>query len=405
MNYIICHYGEIALKRGNRKFFEDKLISNIKAAFEKQAPGNFSAEGGPAFGWEFVKRISGRILIKLSENGQSASWRTNARCQMSDVLKNIFGIVHFSFAVSTEQNIESIQKAALELLKEKKFKTFRISAKRAEKKFPLNSQQINEKVGEFILNKLKIKVNLENPDVAVFIEIVEKSAFIYLEKIKGPGGLPAGSSGKGIVLISGGIDSPVASYFAMKRGVEAVYLHFHSYPFTSKNSIERVKQLVGILNKFQQKSKLILIPFSEIQQKIVSSKIPEKLRVVLYRRFMMRIAEIIAGKENAFVLITGESIGQVASQTLENIKAIEEAVKIPILRPLAGFDKEETIVLARNICTFETSILPCDDTCSLFAPLHPETKANIKSVKLAEKKLNAKKIIAEAIKNSQVEII
>jgi len=194
MNYIICHYGEIALKRGNRKFFEDKLISNIKAAFEKQAPGNFSAEGGPAFGWEFVKRISGRILIKLSENGQSASWRTNARCQMSDVLKNIFGIVHFSFAVSTEQNIESIQKAALELLKEKKFKTFRISAKRAEKKFPLNSQQINEKVGEFILNKLKIKVNLENPDVAVFIEIVEKSAFIYLEKIKGPGGLPAGSS-------------------------------------------------------------------------------------------------------------------------------------------------------------------------------------------------------------------
>ena len=202
MNYIICHYGEIALKRGNRKFFEDKLISNIKAAFEKQAPGNFSAEGGPAFGWEFVKRISGRILIKLSENGQIS----DIKCQVSDVLKNVFGIVHFSFAVSTEQNIESIQKAALELLKEKKFKTFRISAKRAEKKFPLNSQQINEKVGEFILNKLKVKVDLENPDIAVFIEIVEKSAFLFLKKIKGPGGLPAGSSGKGIVLISGGID-------------------------------------------------------------------------------------------------------------------------------------------------------------------------------------------------------
>src|SRR3972149_2556830 len=164
MNYIICHYGEIDLKRGNRKFFEVKLISNIKAAFEKQAPGNFSAEGRPAFGWEFVKRISGRILIKLSENGQSASWRTNARCQMSDVLKNIFGIVHFSFAVSTEQNIESIQKAALELLKEKKF--------------PLNSQQINEKVGEFLLNKLKVKVDLENLHLSEWHELLQKSAFL-----------------------------------------------------------------------------------------------------------------------------------------------------------------------------------------------------------------------------------
>lgn len=391
MNYIVCHYGEIALKGGNRKFFEEKLVGNIKIALQNQTSKSF----------EFIKRISGRILIKLAQNGQLS----DVSGQMSNVLKNIFGIVHFSFAVSTEQNIESIQKAALVLLKEKKFKTFRISAKRAEKKFPLNSQQINEKVGAFIIKKLGKKVDLENPDITVFIEIVEKSAFIYLEKIKGPGGLPAGSSGKGIVLLSGGIDSPVASYFAQKRGVETIYLHFHSYPFTSKNSIEKVKQLVAILNKFQQKSKLILIPFAEIQQKIVSAKIDERLRVVLYRRFMMRIAEIVAEKEGAHVLITGESIGQVASQTLENIKAVEEAVKIPVLRPLAGFDKEEIINISRNIGAYETSILTCDDTCSLFAPLHPETKANIKIVKLAEKKFEVKNLIAKAVKNKEIKEI
>lgn len=391
MNYIVCHYGEIALKGGNRKFFEEKLVSNIKTALQNQTPKSF----------EFIKRISGRILINLSQNGQLS----DVNGQMSAVLKNTFGIINFSFAVKAEQNIKSIQEIALELLKNKKFKTFRIFAKRAEKKFPLNSQQINEKIGAFIVKKLGKKVDLENPDITVFIEIVEKTAFLYLEKIKGSGGLPAGSSGKGIVLLSGGIDSPVASYFAMKRGVETIYLHFHSYPFTSKNSIEKVKQLVAILNKFQQKSKLILIPFAEIQQKIVSAKIDEKLRVVLYRRFMMRIAEIIAEKESASVLITGESIGQVASQTLENIKAIEEAVKIPVLRPLAGFDKEEIINISRNIGAYEASILPCDDTCSLFAPLHPETKANLKMVKLAEKKLNVKNLIAKIIKNREIKEI
>ncbi|MBI5079194.1 tRNA 4-thiouridine(8) synthase ThiI [Candidatus Wolfebacteria bacterium] len=386
-NRVICHYAEIGLKKGNRGFFEKKLVDNIKMALQNQAPDIQ------------VKRISGRILIKYR--------LTNNECQekIESALKNVFGIAYFSFAVEIEQNIESIKKTAWELLKERKFKTFRISAKRANKKFSLNSQQINEKIGEFIVKKLGKKVNLENSDITVFIEIVEGSAFIYLEKIKGPGGLPTGSSGKGIVLISGGIDSPVASYFAMKRGVETIYLHFHSYPFTSKNSIEKVKQLVNILNKFRQKSKLILIPFAEIQQKIVSAKIDEKLRVILYRRFMFRIAEKIAEKENTCVLITGESIGQVASQTLENIKAVEEAAKIPVIRPLAGFDKEEIINIARNIGTFETSIISCDDTCSLFAPVHPETKADIKSVKLAEKKLDVKNLVAKAVKNIEIKEI
>lgn len=383
MNYIICHYAEIALKGGNRKFFENKLVSNIKTTLQNQAPNSF----------EYVKRISGRILIKLKENGQ-----------LSNALKNVFGLAYFAFAIETEQKIDAIENAALKLIKDKKFKTFKISAKRSEKKFSLNSQQINEKVGEFIVKKLKKKVNLENPDIAVFIEIVDKSAFLYLEKIKGPGGLPVGISGKALVLISGGIDSPVAANFIQKRGAEIIFLHFHSYPYTTKAPIERIKKLIKILNKFQQKSKVYLTPFADIQRKIVSEtpgKL-EKLRVVLYRRFMLRIAEKIAEKENALALITGESAGQVASQTLKNIKVIEEAVKIPIFRPLIGFDKEEIIQKAKGIDTYETSILPCEDTCSLFAPAHPETMADLKIVKLIEKKLEIKKMIVHAIKKSEI---
>mgnify|MGYP001569516593 CR=1 FL=1 len=389
MNYIVCHYAEIGIKGKNRKFFEEKLINNIKAALNIQIPEN----------WEFVKRISGRILIKLTNKNQRF-----------DVLKNIFGIAYFAFAVSTKNEIEKIQETALTLVKNKEFKTFRISAKRSDKKFPLSSQEINEKIGESVVKNLKKKVNLKNPEITIFIEVTENNAFLYLEKIKGPGGLPANSSGKGILLLSGGIDSPVAAYFVKKRGVETIYLHFHSYPFTSKNSIEKAKDLVKILNKFspmekRQKSKLILIPFAEIQKKIVSSKIDERLRVVLYRRFMMRIAEKIAETEKASALITGESIGQVASQTLENIKVIEEAIKIPVLRPLCGFDKEEIIAKAREIDTFETSIIPCDDTCSLFAPKNPKTKANLKIVKSSEKKLNVKNLIAKAIIKSEIVLI
>ena len=389
MNYIVCHYAEIGIKGKNRKFFEEKLVNNIKAALNIQIPGS----------WEFVKRISGRILIKLTDKNQQ-----------SDVLKNIFGIAYFAFAVSTKNEIEKIQETALTLVKNKKFKTFRVSAKRSNKKFSLSSQEINEKVGESVVNNLKKKVDLKNPEITIFIEITENNAFLYLEKIKGPGGLPANSSGKGILLLSGGIDSPVAAYFVQKRGVGTIYLHFHSYPFTSKNSIEKAKDLVKILNKFsptekQQKSKLILIPFAEIQKKIVSSRIDEKIRVVLYRRFMLRIAEKIAETEKASALITGESIGQVASQTLENIKVIEEAIKIPILRPLCGFDKEEIIAKAREIGTFETSIIPCDDTCSLFAPKSPKTKANLKIVKSSEKKLSVKNLIAKAIRESEIVLI
>jgi len=385
MNYIICHYHEIGLKGKNRKFFEKKLIENIKGTL---SPEHF----------KYVRRISGRILIELTPSG------IEKQKQISEKLKNIFGIAYFALAMNSKQEIKSIQRTAYNLLKDKKFKTFRISTKRSKKDFSLSSQQINEKVGEYILKKLNKKVNLENPDIICFIEIVEKNAFLYLEKISGSGGLPVGVSGKAMLLISGGIDSPVAAYYAMKRGVKLIFVHFHAYKYTERASLEKVSQLIKVLNKFQFDTKLYLIPFDDIQKEILL-KTPEKLRIILYRRCMIRIAEKIAEKEKAKALITGESIGQVASQTLENLGVIEKATDLPIIRPLIGLDKQEIIDKAKKIGTYDISILPHQDCCARFLPRYPETKAKIKEIERAEKRLNIKKLIKQAIKNADIKIL
>lgn len=382
MEYVICHYHEIGLKGKNRKFFEEKLIENIKRVLKSSY-------------FESVKRISGRILIKLTEEGAKEEKK------ITRALKKIFGIAYFTFATDSPQKIKDIQEKSLEILKNKKFKTFRISTKRSKKEFPLTSQQVNEKIGDYILKKLKVKVNLEKPDLTCFIEIVEKYAFLYLEKIKGLGGLPTSASGKAIVLLSGGIDSPVAGFLAMKRGIKVIFLHFHARPFTSESSIEKTKRIVELLSQYQGKSKLYLIPFAEAQKEILL-KTPAKLRVILYRRVMFQIAGQIAEKEKALVIFTGESVGQVASQTLENIKAIEAAVHLPVFRPLIGQDKEEIIRKAKEIGTFEISILPHQDCCSRFLPRHPETKAKLDEVVKAEKKLNIKKLIQKATKKSSL---
>ncbi len=385
MEYIICHYHEIGLKGKNRKFFEEKLVENIKKALPK---GSF----------EFVKRISGRIIVKLTQRG------IKQKNEIKESLKNVFGIVYFALATCCDQRLEVIKQTTVEILKKKRFKTFRISTQRSKKDFPLTSQEVNEKVGEFVIKKLKKKVNLKKPGITCFIEIVEKYAFLYTKKIKSYGGLPVGVSGKAISLISGGIDSPVAAFRAMKRGMKIVFVHFHAFPYTDKASIEKVKRIVRILNRFQFESKLYLIPFADLQKEVLL-KAPDKLRVILYRRFMVRIASQIARKEKALALITGDSVGQVASQTLENIKVITEAVKFPVLRPLVCQDKEEIIKQARDIGTFEISILPHQDCCSRFLPRQPETKADLKEVRKAEKKLDIQKIVKNAIKNSSVVLI
>jgi len=386
-NFIICHYAEIGLKKGNRKFFEKKLIENIKRSFVLNS----------ADGLKNIKRISGRILIQIDSKIKEDEVR--------QALENVMGIAYFSFAVNCQQNIEEIKKKSWEILKDKEFKTFKVETKRAEKDFPLTSQQINEQVGEYIFEKLntqslKFRVNLKNPDITCFVEVVEKYAFLFLEKVKGLGGLPVGVSGKAISLLSGGIDSPVASFYGIRRGVQMVFLHF----YTNQKFLEKIKRNIKVLNKYQFKSELYLIPFLDIQ-KAIFQKTNSELGCILCRRFMFRIAEILAGKKGVDVLFTGENIGQVASQTLANMRVIEQAISIPVLKPLIGMDKKDIIEKAEQIGTFDISILPEEFYCQKFLAKHPETKANLKRVLIEEAKIEVQKLVEQAIKKLKVEKI
>ncbi len=379
---IIVHYHEIGLKGKNRRFFEDKLKESLKEAL---------------FGlkYDFVERIFGRIIIKLLEESDFK--------RMKEKIKNVFGVANFSLGYSVEPDIEKIQVAAGELMKQRKLRSFKVETKRAWKEFPLTSPEISSKVGGYLRAKTKVKVDVKNPDVICFIEIANpKRAFVYLGKIKGLGGLPVSTGGRVVALLSGGIDSPVACFLTLKRGVGVVFVHFHSYPQTPKASQEKAALLAKLLTQYQFRSKLYLVPFLNIQKEIIT-KCPAKFRVILYRRFMFRIAEEITKKERAKALVTGESIGQVASQTIENIGVIEEAIGLSVFRPLIGMDKEEIIDLAKKIKSFEISILPHQDCCSLFIPKHPATKASLAKVKGAENKLNnIEKLTNEALRGAEI---
>ena len=379
--YILAHYHEIGLKGKNRRFFEDKLKESLKEAL---------------FGLEYdsVERIFGRIIIKLLDKSDFK--------RMKERIKNVFGVANFSLSYSVKPDIEKIQVVAGELMKQRKPRSFKVETKRAWKEFPLISPEISSKVGSYLRAKTKVKVDVKNPDVICFIEIADpKRAFVYLDKIKGLGGLPVSTGGRAVALLSGGIDSPVACFLTLKRGVSVVFVHFHSYPQTPKASQEKAASLAKLLTQYQFKSKLYLVPFLNIQKEIIT-KCPAKFRVILYRRFMFRIAEEIAKKERAKALVTGESIGQVASQTIENIGVIEEAIGLSVFRPLIGTDKEEIIDLAKKIKSFEISILPHQDCCSLFIPKHPATKASLAKVKEAEAKLNIKKLTNKALRSAEI---
>lgn len=373
---VICHYSEIGLKGNNRDFFEKKLVSNIR----KRVKGD-------------VRRISGRILIELEEDFDKGEVKEN--------LKNIPGIAYFAFADNCEQDIEAIKEKAVEILEDKEFDSFRITTKRSNKRFELNSQQVSSEVGAAVMEAYDKEVDLEDYDMDLRIEIVEDYAFLYDERVEGVRGLPVGTSGKAISLLSGGIDSPVASYYAMRRGIEVIFVHFSSYPFTKKKSIEKTEEIVQTLGKFQSNLKLYLVPFSDIQQEILTN-CEAPFRVILYRRFMLKIAERIAKQENAKALVTGESVGQVASQTLENMGAVQEVSSLPVLRPLVGKHKEEIMEEAREIGTYEISILPAEDCCQRFIPEHPETRAELKEVEEEEEKLDVERMLEEAVDGIEV---
>jgi thiamine biosynthesis protein ThiI len=378
INGVIIHYHEIALKLGNRLFFERQLRRNILRA----------ARG---LGMQDVLRLSGRMMGML---GPGADWE-----KVAAALQRVFGTAYFAPAVKLGQDLQQIKEAATQLLTGRQFSSFKVETKRAQKHFHLTSPQINAEVGEHLRQRFPARVDLSRPELTLYIEIVDNYALIYSDRIEGPGGLPVGTGERAVCLISGGIDSPVAAYKMMKRGVRLIFAHFHSAPFTSAASQRNVERLVEKLTTYQFRSKLYLIPFAEIQQHIVAQS-PPSYRVLLYRRAMIRIAEAIARQHKAQALVTGENVSQVASQTLTNLRVIGEAATLPILRPLAGDDKQEIITLARRIGTFEISTEPYEDCCSLFVPPHPETRGKLPVVQEFEAKLNLQPLLEQSIEKA-----
>ena len=387
LDVILCHYGEIGLKGKNRSYFEKMLQENLRKALNRFAPDTFNSIG----------RMYGRLIIRLNDHGQ------NEIESITAVLKNVCGLVYFAPAIKTVQDMETITKLAEKIMTTGEYATFRVTARRPDKDFPISAQKINEDVGAAILAVTGKKVNLSNPEKICFIDVVDKRAFLYTERIHGQGGLPVGVSGKVLSLLSGGIDSPVAAYYAMKRGAAVSFVHFHSVPYTNEASIEKVREMIEKLQVFQQKITLFLVELASIQKEVMVLT-AEKYRIILYRRFMVRIAEALAKKQRTGALLTGDSLGQVASQTLENMSVIEEAISMPLLRPLIGFDKLEIINKARAIDTYDISILPDQDCCALFVPKHPATKARLKDIFIEEEKLNVDELVQRAIKNVKSEI-
>jgi len=385
--HIICHYAEIGLKGQNRIYFEKILKNNIKHILDVSVPDSIDK----------INRVRGRFIIHLTESGQ------NSIDPIIKSLKNVFGLAYFSPAYLSEKDIDQIKIDSIELMQRFDFKTFRVTARRIDKRFPFSSQTLNEDIGAEILAKLNKTVNLSNPEAICFIDVLNEGTFIYSKKIPAVNGLPVGTSGKVIVMLSGGIDSPVAAYYALKRGMKAIYVHFHSVPLVSEASVEKVKDTVEILKKYQPNSKLYLVIFAPIQQAIMVDCNP-KLRVILYRRYMMKIAERIAQMERAKAIYTGEALGQVASQTIENITVVEKSVTLPIMRPLIGFDKIEIIRKAEEIGTYEISIIPHQDCCTLYVPKHPATKARLQDVLKDESKLESDTLINEALDSVEIEV-
>jgi len=375
--HIIAHYQEIVLKGKNRHIFVKKLIENIKYATA-------------GLGVKHIRHKDGRIILDLSAGARESI--------ISDRLTKTFGIANLVLTHRISNDVNVFKDEILQHVKGREFNSFRVSTKRGYKGYPLTSMDIDRIVGAHIKEATGAKVNLTNPELNIFIQILSGETYFYVDKIQGPGGLPVGTGGTVVCLLSGGIDSPVAAYRIMRRGCSVVFVHFHSYPYLSKTSQEKVQDLTEILNQYQQPVKTYMLSFGDIQKEIVLS-VPAKYRVVIYRRMMLRIAERIAGETGALALITGDSLGQVASQTLENITTTENAVTLPVLRPLIGMDKGEIIDQAIRIGTYDISIIPDQDCCQLFIPRNPAVRTIIREIERVEKKLDVERLISMALNN------
>ena len=389
LTHIIIHYDEITLKGGNRPFFERVLLNNINEFLKSTKYNKIYKDGG-----KFVIDVGGLNSRAEEQN-------------IEKILKNIPGISNFCFAISVEKDIEVIGKKTVEMVKsyleKNELKTFKIEARRSDKEFEFKSPEINAKIGEAVFENTELEVNVHDPELEIIVDIGHKQCFIYFQRIKGIGGLPVNTTGKIVSLLSGGIDSPVASYMMMKRGAKIIFVHFKNKTINNTGD-DKIKSLVKKLCRFQGNSKLYIIPFEEFQKEIIA-KIPSKNRMIVYRRVMFKLAEIIAKKEKAKGFVTGDSLSQVASQTLDNIGVIYNSADLPIFSPLIGMNKQEIIDLALKIETYETSIIPYQDCCSFLIAKHPETKAKLEDILKQEEILEISEIAKRIIAKIKPEVI
>lgn len=380
MKAVVVHYKELSLKGRNRPWFVQMLVQNIKRALK-------------GLHVQSVRSIVGRIEIELG----AATPGDDVRARLS----RVFGIANFSFANRGPHDFAALAAAILGDLGERTVASFRVSATRADKRLPFTSPQVEREVGGLIKEAKGWHVDLERPALTIHIEMLPDGAFYFFDKEPGAGGLPTGTSGRVACLLSGGIDSPVAAYRLMRRGCSVLLVHFHSYPILSRASQEKVREIAALLTTYQLQSRLLLVPFGAVQQQVVLT-VPPPLRVVIYRRLMLRIAERLAHRWHARALVTGDVIGQVASQTLENMTTIGAATTLPILRPLVGMDKDEISSYAEQIGTYPISIIPDQDCCTLFTPRHPATKARLHDVEAAERGLPVAEMVAAAVAAAEV---
>ena len=381
MNSIVIHYQELALKGKNRPWFIGRLVRNLRRALADLDVVE-------------VRALMGRIEVKLGPD--------TSREQAGDRIRRTFGIANFSYARRTALDLGVITRAILGDLADHTCRSFRVSVRRADKRFPMTSPQVEREVGGQIKAARGWTVDLDDAELTVHVELLSNEAFYFFGKERGPGGLPTGTAGRVTCLLSGGIDSPVAAHRMMKRGCAVNFVHFHSYPILSRASIEKARELVRLLTTWQQRSRLYLVAFGDLQQQVVLA-VPGPMRVIVYRRLMLRIAEKIALARGAKALITGDVVGQVASQTLENLQVIGSVATLPVFRPLIGMDKEEIMAEAQRIGSFAISIIPDQDCCTLFTPRNPLTRGRLATVEAAERALPIDELVESAVAGAVVE--
>ncbi len=385
MRCAIIHYHELALKGRNRSFFEQRLVLNLQLALK-------------GLGITQVDALQGRIRVTLPDATDETI--------VKDRLCRVFGVSNFLFTRSvplnlSHPNLVPLKEGVSEAVRSLPFETFRVSAKRADKRLPLTSMDIERELGTYLVEQTGKRVKLDRPDLTVLVELLSNEMHYAIRKELGPGGMPVGVSDKVGCLISGGIDSPVAAYRMMKRGCNAIFVHFSGRPLVSRASEDKVRELVQLLTTYQYYSRLYVVPFGEIQRDIVVCT-PAPFRVVLYRRMMLRIAEELARQDGCWGLVTGDSLGQVASQTPHNLSVVQEAAQLPILRPLIGMDKIEITEQAQRIGTFETSIEPDQDCCKLFVPPHPSTKTRLDDIRKIERAFDMSALVKQGLEKAEL---